>query len=136
MIIGITSVDVIICAVWTGVDPLSWARTITSVDIFGQSLSSVGYCTSNNWKVFVSAIGTWHLILMLLACYLCYLTRNISSKFAGTLLFIVLFRLWLSTHICFLTDLFSSFGDFPIMSKKREQIPCDCYDLQPADFCH
>lgn len=87
MIIGITSVDVIICAVWTGVEPLSWVRTITSVDIFGQSLSSVGYCTSNNWKAFVAAIGTWHLILMLLACYLCYLTRNISSKFAGTLFF-------------------------------------------------
>ena len=84
MIAGITSVDIIICAVWTGVDPLHWVRTITSVDIFGQPLSSVGYCSSNNWKAFVAAIGTWHLTLMLIACYLCYLTRNISTKFAGT----------------------------------------------------
>jgi len=82
MIFGITIVDVAVIAVWSGVAPLHWKRTITSTDHFGQPLSSAGYCTSDYWKVFVTIIVAWHLVLMLMASYLCYLTRNISSQFA------------------------------------------------------
>jgi len=78
----ITLVDIIIVAVWTGVDPLTWTRVIVSTDIFGEPLESVGYCTSSTWKIFVSLITCWHLLLLLRACFLCYQTRHISTKFA------------------------------------------------------
>jgi len=78
----ITLVDIIIVAVWTGVDPLAWTRVIVSTDIFGEPLESVGYCTSTSWKIFVSLITCWHLLLLLRACFLCYQTRHISTKFA------------------------------------------------------
>ena len=78
----ITLVDIIIVAVWTGVDPLAWTRVIVSTDIFGEPLESVGYCTSSQWKIFVSLITCWHLLLLLRACFLCYQTRHISTKFA------------------------------------------------------
>lgn len=82
IICGITGVDVLICTVWIAVDPLRWTREVTNADQFGEPLSSVGYCTSNHWKVFVS-IAVWHLLLMGLACCLCYISRNISTQFSG-----------------------------------------------------
>ena len=82
IVCAITSVDVLICMIWTIVDPLSWQRTVTRTDLFGEPLESVGYCTSNYWKVWVSIIAIWHLVLMIFASVLCYKTRNIDTRFS------------------------------------------------------
>ena len=50
-ICAITSVDVIICLVWTVVDPMHWTRKVLSVDKFGTPMESQGYCTSDHWMV-------------------------------------------------------------------------------------
>jgi len=76
-----TSVDVVICAVWTIFDPLQWIRVITLADQFEEPLESAGFCTSEHWTSFVYIIGVWHLLLLVGGCYLCYLTRHISKKF-------------------------------------------------------
>ncbi|KAL7539042.1 hypothetical protein ACHAXR_008995 [Thalassiosira sp. AJA248-18] len=80
-IVSITSVDVGICTIWTVVDRPQWTRVVTYADQFGEALNSVGFCTSIHWKAFVSIITSWHLILLLVSCHLCYKTRNISSQF-------------------------------------------------------
>ena len=77
----ITSVDIFMCIIWTAVDPLYWTREVTSTDQFGEPLESVGYCTGDHWKAFLSIIAAWHLALLFSACYLCYKARHISSRF-------------------------------------------------------
>jgi hypothetical protein len=76
------SVDVVICTIWTIVSPLKWKRTVTSADQFGEPLESQGYCHSDHWKVFASIIGAWHLVLLLVACVLCYKSRHITTLFS------------------------------------------------------
>jgi len=76
-----TSVDIVICAIWTIFDRLKWSREITSADQFGEPLESAGFCSSEHWTTFVVVIGVWHLLLLLGGCHLCYLTRHISKKF-------------------------------------------------------
>lgn len=82
IVCAITSVDVLICMIWSIVDPLSWQRTVTRTDLFGDPLESVGHCTSNHWQVWVAIIAFWHLILMIFASVLCYKTRNIDTRFS------------------------------------------------------
>jgi hypothetical protein len=81
-ICAITSVDVIICLVWTVVDPMHWTREVLSIDKFGTPLESQGYCTSNHWIAFASTIAVWHLFILGVALILCYQSRNVSSKFS------------------------------------------------------
>jgi len=81
-ICAITSVDVIICLVWTIFDPMHWTRQVLSVDKFGIPLESQGYCTSNSWRAFTYTIVGWHFLLLGMAMYLCYASRNISARFA------------------------------------------------------
>lgn len=82
IVCAITSVDVLICMIWSIVDPLSWQRTVTRTDLFGDPLESVGHCTSNHWQIWVAIIAFWHLILMIFASVLCYKTRNIDIRFS------------------------------------------------------
>jgi len=81
-ICAILSVDVIICLIWTLADPMHWTRDVTAVDKFGSPLESQGYCTSDHWAAFAFTIAGWHLALMILALGLCYVSRDISSKFS------------------------------------------------------
>jgi len=81
-ICAITSVDVIICLVWTIFDPMHWTRQVLSVDKFGIPLESQGYCTSTHWKAYTYTIVGWHFLLLGMALYLCYASRNISARFA------------------------------------------------------
>lgn len=53
-----------------------------SVDKFGITLESQGYCTSKHWKAFTYTIVGWHFLLLGMALYLCYASRNISARFA------------------------------------------------------
>lgn len=81
IVTAIVAMDVAILTVWTIVDPLEWQRTITSMDKYGEALSSEGFCTCDSWIVFAILIGALHLSLMLLATYMCYRTRHIPTRF-------------------------------------------------------
>ena len=54
-------IDCIVLVTWTVVDPLEWRRTVISADQFGVPLESEGYCTSQNWEAFASALAILHL---------------------------------------------------------------------------
>ena len=82
IIAAITSVDVIICLVWTIVDPLTWTRQVIREDKYGEPLESVAKCTSDHWSAFVWTIAMWHTVVIILACVICYLSKDIPSKFS------------------------------------------------------
>jgi hypothetical protein len=75
-------VDVIILVSWTLIDPLVWEREVIRQDQFGSSLESQGYCTCDSWQIFASIIAIFHFGLLAVACYMCYVARNIPSKFS------------------------------------------------------
>lgn len=75
-------VDVLVLVIWTAVSPLEWQRTVLSADQFGTPLESEGHCTSDQWMAFAGLIGMLHLILLAFACYLCFVSRNIPTKFS------------------------------------------------------
>ena len=73
-------IDVIILIIWTVVDPLEWSRTVISADQFGDPLESEGFCSSEHWAVFAGVIAALHLLLLAVACCLCYVSRRIPTK--------------------------------------------------------
>jgi len=81
-ICAIMSVDIIICTIWTIVSPLEWKRMVTLQDQFGEPLASQGYCYSDHWAAFASIMAVWHLVLLLLACALCYKSWHIATQFS------------------------------------------------------
>lgn len=78
----VLGIDLIILIVWTVMDPLQWQRTIKAADQFGEPLESEGYCTSEHWLVFAGAIAALHLVLLLVASWMCYVSRHIPTKFS------------------------------------------------------
>lgn len=82
IIVAILFVDVIILMIWTIVDPLQWTRTVSYADKYGEPLASYGYCTSEHWAAFAGSIAALHLSVQTAASYLCYLARNIPTKFS------------------------------------------------------
>ena len=79
---GVLLIDVTILTVWTIVDPLHWNRSILTADKFGDPLSSEGHCESEHWIVFAGLIAILHFSLMAVACYMCYVARDIPTKFS------------------------------------------------------
>ena len=82
VICGALVIDVILLVVWTIVDPLQWKRTVTSADQFGVALESEGRCISEHWTTFTTIIAVFHVCLMGVACILCYVARDIPTKFS------------------------------------------------------
>ena len=74
---GVLLIDLFILVTWTIVDPLKWQRTVTSADQFGEPLESEGHCTNDNWVGFAAAIAVLHLVLLAVACWMCYVARDI-----------------------------------------------------------
>jgi len=74
--------DVVILGLWTGFDPLHWQRFVIQQDQFGFTLESQGLCTSEDWKLFLGALVALHVALCIVACYMCYVSRNIPSRFS------------------------------------------------------
>ena len=74
--------DVAILTVWTIIDPLRWERSVISADKFGDPLESEGHCTSDHWSWWIGTIAALHLVLLGFACYLCYASRDIPTKFS------------------------------------------------------
>mmetsp|Transcript_28163 Transcript_28163/g.28528 ORF Transcript_28163/g.28528 Transcript_28163/m.28528 type:complete len:213 (+) Transcript_28163:176-814(+) len=81
-ICAITSVDIIICLVWTLTNPMQWTREVLTSDRYSIPLESEGSCTSNHKKKFVITISCWHIFLLGTAMYLCFVSRHISSRYA------------------------------------------------------
>ncbi|CAB9524662.1 acid type B receptor subunit 2 [Seminavis robusta] len=79
---AVLAVDVIILILWTALDPLQWQREVLTEDIFGVPLESIGYCTAEHWAIWAGLIVTLHLLLMAVACFMCYAARNIPTRFA------------------------------------------------------
>lgn len=75
-------VDVIILVSWSVIDPLTWHREVIREDQFGDPLESQGYCTCDNWEIFASVIALFHFGLLAVACYMCFVARNIPSKYS------------------------------------------------------
>lgn len=78
----VLAVDVFILTIWTVVDPLVWERTVLAADQFGAPLESEGFCRSDHWVAFAAVIATLHLTLLGVACYMCYVARDIPTKFS------------------------------------------------------
>ncbi|CAJ1959348.1 unnamed protein product [Cylindrotheca closterium] len=74
--------DVVILVLWTSVDPLYWKREIIRQDQFGFTLESQGYCVSEHWTLFLGALVALHIALCCIACYMCYVSRNIPSRYS------------------------------------------------------
>ena len=79
---AVLAVDVAILLIWTFVDPLNWQRTVVSATQLGEPLESEGTCTSEHWWAFAGVIAGLHLLLLGIACYLCYVSRAIPTKFS------------------------------------------------------
>ncbi|CAB9512867.1 acid type B receptor subunit 2 [Seminavis robusta] len=77
------ALDIIILIVWSVVDPLEWTRETISSDLFGEPLESIGYCSSDHWRVFYSVLGIVHLALTAVACFMCYRARHIPEEFSS-----------------------------------------------------
>jgi 7 transmembrane sweet-taste receptor of 3 GCPR len=75
--------DMAILLAWTIVDPLEWKRTVIRADEYGEPLESVGTCHSEHWKIFAGVIGSFHLFLLIVASYMCYLARHIPERFSN-----------------------------------------------------
>jgi gamma-aminobutyric acid type B receptor len=74
--------DVVILVLWTSAYPLHWKRDIIRQDQFGFTLESQGNCTSENWRPFLGALVALHITLCIIACYMCYVSRNIPSRYS------------------------------------------------------
>ena len=74
--------DVVILTLWTAIEPLHWERTVIREDQFGFPLESQGYCTSDRWELFLGVIIVLHVALCATACYMCYMARNIPSRYS------------------------------------------------------
>lgn len=79
---GVMLVDVVILISWSVIDPLEWEREVIREDQFGIALESQGFCTCDSWVIFASIIALLHCTLMAVACYMCYVARNIPSKYS------------------------------------------------------
>jgi len=75
-------IDVTILIVWTVVSPQEWQRTVLIQDKYGEPLSSVGRCVSDHWAIFVGVIGAYHFLLLSVACYMCYVARDVPTLFS------------------------------------------------------
>jgi len=82
MIFMILIVDISILIIWIVLDPLKWSRFTIRDTQYGELLESVGYCTSNSWRIFVRITGSYHLILLTVASILCYVSRAVPTAFS------------------------------------------------------
>jgi len=78
----VLAIDILPLLVWNIFDPLVWKRKVLQEDQFGYPLSSIGFCTSDYWGYFTGTILCFHLVVVAVACYMCYVARSIPSQFS------------------------------------------------------
>uniref|UniRef100_A0A7S2U339 G-protein coupled receptors family 3 profile domain-containing protein n=1 Tax=Lotharella oceanica TaxID=641309 RepID=A0A7S2U339_9EUKA len=72
--------EIIICSIWTAVDPLTWTRSCAS-DTSGYC-RSIGTCSSDTAVVFISLLLALHFVFLVYMLWICYQVRNIPAEFA------------------------------------------------------
>ena len=75
--------DVTILIVWTVIDPLQWERTTIQTDQYDYVLESEGNCESEHWMIWTSIIGSFHILLVAVACFMCYLARHMPEEISN-----------------------------------------------------
>ena len=83
-ILGVLCIDATILIIWQILNPLHWTRVVLNHDKYGETLASIGMCTSTHWEYFASIMGTFHFILICIASYMCYATRKIPNSLSCT----------------------------------------------------
>jgi hypothetical protein len=81
-LICLMALNFIMLTLWTVLSPLTWVREVITVDEFGRSTESRGYCRSDNSLPFVIALLTVDLGALVFVSYQAYMARNISTEFA------------------------------------------------------
>lgn len=84
-ILVVLCLDALVLAVWTALDPLHWVRT-TPVEFAGVSsnivfVDSTGYCHSDYFVAFITALAIVHVSLLLGGHVLLYRVRNLNAQF-------------------------------------------------------
>jgi len=74
--------NVIVLVVWTTVSPLHWLREATAVDVFGRTIESRGYCTSDHFLPFVIILVAMDIGALVFTSYQSYVARAIATEFA------------------------------------------------------
>ena len=74
--------NVIVLLVWTTVSPLQWFREVTAVDVFGRTIESRGYCTSDHFLPFVIILVAMDMGALVFTSYQSYVARAIATEFA------------------------------------------------------
>jgi len=80
IVVGFTSVEVILMLIWQLVDPLRWERKVVHANEQGYPVTTVGYCTNDHALPFVIVIGIYNLGCLGYARFLCHVTRDIPSS--------------------------------------------------------
>ena len=77
--IGLTS---LVCAIWTGIDPLEWTRKVTARNEDNFPLNSIGGCGSKEPFIFVGILGLSQLACYLYGVMILYQARNLHTRFS------------------------------------------------------
>ncbi|CAB9497518.1 acid type B receptor subunit 2 [Seminavis robusta] len=81
-LIGLMILNFIVLTSWNIVSPLVWERQVSSVDVFGRTVESRGYCTSEHFLPFAIILVVMDLGALVVASYQSYLARDIATEFA------------------------------------------------------
>ena len=73
------SIQIVLLLIWQLVDPLKWQREVIKYNDRGYAIESVGRCSSENSLSFAIPIAVFDFGCLLIALYLCYVTRNVPS---------------------------------------------------------
>lgn len=82
-------VDLIILLVWYLTSPAKWVRQDFSIDEFGNTLESFGYCYSSGSSSFILLLLIYNFILFAIAVYVCYKVRNVNAEFQESTYFFI-----------------------------------------------
>ena len=74
----------IVLILWTSVSPLTWERTVTSVDVYDRTISSVGRCAVKDSLPFIIAIGGINLSALVFTLWQAYKARHIKTILGET----------------------------------------------------
>lgn len=76
--------NMIVLILWTSISPQTWHRTVTSVDVYGRTISSVGRCAFRESFPFIIAIGCINLSALLFTLWQAYKARHIKTILGET----------------------------------------------------
>ena len=81
VIVGLALVDVVILLIWNTVDPQRYKREVSTTDVAGYNIESVGLCKSDMDSVFICLIAAFHLALLMWGVRLAYNGRKLETRY-------------------------------------------------------